>query len=165
MAFFVSLIPAVSIKQTGIPPITEYASIVSRVVPGVSLVMARLLPSNVFKRVDLPTFGSPDKTIRAPEEIMRPSWYVFNNVENISCTDINKDRAVFSLSASTSSSDTSSSNSNKDKASISFSRKLISLLDKDPRTIRTFSLAASRDRECIRDATDSAWIKSSFPFK
>lgn len=52
-------IPAVSMKRKVWPSMSMVSSIVSRVVPGMSLTMARSVSSNVLSSRDLPTFGRP----------------------------------------------------------------------------------------------------------
>ena len=51
--------PAVSIKRNNMPPMTKVSSIVSRVVPWMSLTIARSSPNRALSRVDLPTLGAP----------------------------------------------------------------------------------------------------------
>ena len=48
---------------TGMPSILIYSSTVSRVVPGMSVTMARSSSKNQFKREDLPTLGFPTITV------------------------------------------------------------------------------------------------------
>ena len=55
----VSRIPAVSIRRKRIPSKTSVSSIVSRVVPCISLTIARCSPKRALSRVDLPTLGAP----------------------------------------------------------------------------------------------------------
>jgi len=51
--------PAVSIKRKSIPSIFRTSSIVSRVVPAISLTIALLSFNRVFNKVDFPAFGLP----------------------------------------------------------------------------------------------------------
>ena len=50
----VFLRPAVSMKRYCMPCIIVVSSMVSRVVPGISLTIARLSPTMLFKSVDFP---------------------------------------------------------------------------------------------------------------
>ena len=53
-------IPAVSIILTGIPSICINSSIVSLVVPSISVTIARSVFNIAFKSEDLPAFGFPN---------------------------------------------------------------------------------------------------------
>ena len=66
MVSVVSLIPAVSINLKLIPPMLISSSMVSLVVPAISLTMARCSFKRAFKRVDLPTLGSPTMATGIP---------------------------------------------------------------------------------------------------
>ena len=57
MIFSVSLTPAVSIILKGIPSIVIYSSIVSLVVPGISVTIALFSPSKELSKEDFPTLG------------------------------------------------------------------------------------------------------------
>ena len=58
--------PAVSTRRTGQPRKSVCASIASRVVPGISVTSARSVPRSALKSDDLPAFGRPASTSRAP---------------------------------------------------------------------------------------------------
>ena len=62
----VSLIPAVSIILRETPLIVICSSRVSRVVPGISVTIARSLLLSVFKREDLPALGLPRIKVLIP---------------------------------------------------------------------------------------------------
>ena len=51
--------PAVSMSRRGTPPSSHRSSTVSRVVPGMSVTMARSQPSIALSREDLPALGRP----------------------------------------------------------------------------------------------------------
>ena len=72
--------PAVSKKRTGPPDNKRGTSILSLVVPGVGLVMARFVSVNELSKVDFPTFGFPAITTIAPSVNRRPSFRVFKRV-------------------------------------------------------------------------------------
>ena len=67
----VSCIPAVSVITTGIPLTEIVSSMVSLVVPGISVTIALFSPIRAFIREDLPTLGFP--TI----ETLSPSFKIF----------------------------------------------------------------------------------------
>jgi hypothetical protein len=54
------------------PPMVISSSIVSRVVPAISLTMARSSFNKAFKRVDFPTLGSPTMATGIPFFITLP---------------------------------------------------------------------------------------------
>jgi len=60
------LIPAVSITLKRMPSITNGSSIVSLVVPGISVTIALSLSRSLFSKLDLPTLGFPVIIICAP---------------------------------------------------------------------------------------------------
>ncbi len=70
---WVSRRPAVSVMRKGMPCRLANSSMVSRVVPGVGLTMARSKPSRRLSRLDFPALGSPQRTRRTPSRRMRPS--------------------------------------------------------------------------------------------
>ncbi len=65
--------PAVSVSLTGIPESDTCSSIVSRVVPGISVTIARFSFTKKFKSEDLPTFGFPAIATEMPSRIILPS--------------------------------------------------------------------------------------------
>ena len=69
----VSRSPAVSVSSTRTPPICTASVSVSRVVPGISVTIARSPPSSAFSRLLLPAFGLPQSTTRKPSSSMRPA--------------------------------------------------------------------------------------------
>ena len=69
----VSRRPAVSMRTKGTPPILMDSSMVSLVVPGMSVTMARSSWRRAFRRLDFPAFGRPTMAVLRPSLIMRPS--------------------------------------------------------------------------------------------
>ncbi len=67
----VDLIPAVSTSLIGIPSRVRYSSIMSLVVPAMSVTIARFSFSMPLRREDFPTFGFPMITV------LSPSLYIF----------------------------------------------------------------------------------------
>jgi len=86
---FVFLIPAVSTIFNGMPFIFMYSSIVSLVVPSISLTIALFSPSIKFKRDDLPTFGFPIIAVLIPSFKILPFSKLFFNFNNFSSTLFN----------------------------------------------------------------------------
>ncbi len=70
--------PAVSTRRNGKPSITACASMASRVVPGISVTIARSVPSSALKSDDLPALGRPAITSSAPSRSRSPSGAVFS---------------------------------------------------------------------------------------
>ncbi len=66
IAFSGSRSPAVSVRRTGIPPMSTVSSMKSRVVPGMGVTIARFSPRMRLRREDLPTFGRPAMTTPIP---------------------------------------------------------------------------------------------------
>ena len=71
--------PAVSTRRNGQLGVSMTASMASRVVPGISVTIARLSPSNALKRDDFPTFGRPARTTSAPSRTSSPVRAVASN--------------------------------------------------------------------------------------
>ena len=69
----VSRSPAVSVSSTRTPPICMASVSVSRVVPGISVTIARSPPSSALSRLLLPAFGLPQSTTRNPSSSIRPA--------------------------------------------------------------------------------------------
>ena len=76
---FVSLIPAVSINFKVIPSIVTYSSIVSLVVPFVSLTIALSSFKIVFNNEDFPAFGFPIIAVFIPSLSIFPFLKVLFN--------------------------------------------------------------------------------------
>ena len=66
-------IPAVSKSFKGMPLMLTASSIVSRVVPGISVTIARAVPTSALSKLDFPTFGLPNMATLTPSEISLPS--------------------------------------------------------------------------------------------
>ena len=72
MVSSVFLIPAVSVRITGMPPMESPSSITSLVVPGIAVTMALLSLRSAFMRDDFPTLGLPMMDILRPSLIILP---------------------------------------------------------------------------------------------
>ncbi len=100
----VSRRPAVSTSLMGHCPLSSIASIASRVVPGTSVTIARALPSIALNSDDLPAFGAPAITTRAPSLSISPAGAVASNASS-DCDDLShcaghalaRDRSVIFL--------------------------------------------------------------------
>ena len=86
----VSRIPAVSTIFSGMPFRLIYSSITSRVVPGISVTMARSCPSSAFNKLDFPTFGLPAITTRRPSRIIFPFCALCNTVSICCCNAVTR---------------------------------------------------------------------------
>ena len=69
----VSRMPAVSVSRRGMPRREICSSIVSRVVPGMSVTMLRCSPRKRFISEDLPTLGLPTMATERPSRRIFPS--------------------------------------------------------------------------------------------
>ena len=69
---FVSLMPAVSIRFIVIPFIIMFPSIMSRVVPSMSVTIAFSVPISLFNKLLFPTFGFPIIPMFIPSLIIFP---------------------------------------------------------------------------------------------
>jgi len=67
--------PAVSMRVKGTPAMFTPSSMLSRVVPGASVTIARSSLSSALNRDDLPTFGFPTRMVVTPSRKMRPWVY------------------------------------------------------------------------------------------
>ena len=85
----VFLIPAVSTIFIGIPFIEIYSSIVSLVVPSISLTIALSSFNSKFKSDDLPVLGFPIITVFTPSLNILPLSKLFSKCSNSSFTDFN----------------------------------------------------------------------------
>ena len=83
-----SLIPAVSIKRRVTPRHSTLSSMLSRVVPAISVTIARSRPAKALSREDLPTLVSPTIAAVMPFLTMLP------------LRQVSKSARVFSISAS-----------------------------------------------------------------
>ena len=57
---------------TGTPAISILAVKTSRVVPGMLVTIAFSVPDKALRRLDLPAFGDPERTILAPSFNLTP---------------------------------------------------------------------------------------------
>ena len=63
----VARMPAVSMSRSRTPPQSTDSSTVSRVVPGMSVTMARSYPARALSSEDLPALGRPTIAVRTPD--------------------------------------------------------------------------------------------------
>lgn len=99
-----SRIPAVSIKRTGKPLMLMTSSMVSRVVPAISLTMARSNPSRRLRRDDFPALGGPAMTVRIPSRRKWPCSAVARRASMRDAMSSRRSSRAFSESVSISSS-------------------------------------------------------------
>src|SRR5690348_7473367 len=157
--------PAVSARVNSTPSSTIDSRSTSRVVPGISVTIARSLPASAFRRLDLPTLGSPTITARMPSVRRAPRWAAASKACSPHVTSSNN-RSITGFDAL---SDASSEKSIA--ASTSTRRRTISFAsasarrENSPSSERTAARACASERAAIRSATASAWVKSSLLFK
>ena len=161
----VSRSPAVSISRKRIPSITTVSSMVSRVVPCMSLTIARCSPNSAFSSVDLPTFGAPMMATGIPFRIALPVRNeAISEASFLSISAAKSFSSVRSANSNSSWSAKSSSNSISDVKCSNRSRSIDSSVDTDPRNwliARSFSALLC---DAIKSATASACARSILPF-
>ena len=157
--------PAVSVKRTSTPFIISVSSIVSRVVPRMSLTIALSSPSKAFRSVDLPALGAPTIATCTPCLIALPVSNESTNSLIIFCAPCSSVcSSVRSANSSSSWSAKSNSSSSSDVKVSSFSRSSAILPDIPPRNWLSATSFSAADCAAIRSATASACTKSSRPF-
>ncbi len=136
----------------------------SRVVPAISVTIARSLPANAFKSEDLPAFGFPAMTTCKPSRSNWP-WRAdcCTSVTELA-TSSSSLRIFPSARKSISSSGKSIAASTCKRKWISFSNTEFTLTEKAPCKERTAERAAACDVASIRSAMASACTRSSLPF-
>ena len=152
-------------KRNRIPWRLSSSSIVSRVVPAMSLTMARSSRSSVLRRVDLPTFGLPAITTGMPFRKTLPSSNERIKASNWPHKRLTRPRSCSRLANSTSSSEKSSSNSIRDAKWMSSARRSLIFLLKPPRICCKATRWAAAEPLAMRSATASACDRSNFPFR
>ena len=82
--------PAVSIMCKGRPSILIDSFKISRVVPAMSVTMARSCPARALSRLDLPALGAPAITTCIPSCNRLPCWARSNSWSRSDCALANK---------------------------------------------------------------------------
>ena len=100
----VARMPAVSIMRRGTPPTLAYSSMESRVVPGISVTIARSSCNKALSKLDLPTLGLPTIAVMSPSRRIRPVPAVLMSLAILLRTS-----TTFSATLSVTTSSTSSS--------------------------------------------------------
>ena len=95
----VSLIPAVSVSTRGIPPILAYSSILSLVVPGISVTIALCSFKSIFMMLDFPAFGLPIIAVFRPSRRILPVSAELNSL-SIFCISFSIDSLAPSIATS-----------------------------------------------------------------
>ena len=121
------LTPAVSVSKTGTPWILINSLRLSRVVPGMSVTIARSVLNKLLKTLDLPTFGRPTSVIFNPSLRRRPERNVVasSSRDCIRCESCPPMRSIINSgrSSSTNSSDDSSGTMTLSSASLTGCRR------------------------------------------
>ena len=160
-----SLMPAVSMIRTGIPSIFRPSSIISLVVPGRSVTIARSFLRSVLRRDDLPTFGFPTIAIAAPSRNNLPSSKLRLSAERrsrMSCIEEIKP-ALSGSSTSSSGKSMYASTSAHDSATLSL--KAVISADSLPSSCCIAILSACSVLAFITSMTASAWDRSTRPLR
>ena len=141
------------------------SSMTSRVVPCMSLTMARSSCSNWLSRVDLPTFGAPMMATGMPFLTALPVAKESTRRVISFSTSVAMSMSFWRSANSTSSSLKSSSSSSREVSSSNCVRSSARRLLKPPRIwfIATRCMAVFCD--AIRSATASAWLRSILPLR
>ena len=130
----VSRRPAVSMRRKRMPSRMSVSSIVSRVVPWMSLTMARCSPKSALRSVDLPTFGAPTMATGIPFRMAFPVRK--DAISAASLVSISAAKALSSVRSANSSSSWSAKSSSSSMSEVkcsSRSRKAANSLDTEPR--------------------------------
>src|SRR5690348_1640044 len=157
--------PAVSARVKSTPYSTIDSRSTSRVVPGMSVTIARSLPASAFSRLDLPTLGSPTITACMPS-VRRAPRRAASSKACKPCVASSNNRSITGFEA------LSAASSEKSiAASISTRRRTIRFAstsarrENSPSSDRKAARACASERAAIRSATASAWLRSSLPFR
>ena len=144
-----------------------YSSIISLVVPAISVTIALFCLNNAFNKDDFPTLGLPTIAKLNPSLINFPSSALLRS-EFISFIDFSKLSATFNGilgSISSSSSVKSTANSTNANMLSIYSLNLLISLDKYPLLCINADFIAKSVLAVIISITASAWDKSILPFK
>ena len=155
--------PAVSTSRNGNPSITACASIASRVVPGISVTIARSVPSSALKSEDLPALGRPAMTSSAPSRSRSPSGAVFRRSLTRSRTTPHAPRTRSGLTGPSSSSGKSISYAISASSSRISPRKAARRSDRPRSSWRSARRRCAGEPASIRSAVASACSKSILP--
>ena len=157
--------PAVSVRCTARPSRSIVISIRSRVVPGISLTIARSVRASAFSRLDLPALGAPATTTLAPRPSNAPGRALSRRLFRASRAKINRFVAWSCGNGSIGSSEKSIFASIYTLNSPICSDNTPICSEKSPVNERRAERAAACVWLSIRSATASAWARSSLPFK
>ena len=166
MVSWVSRIPAVSMKRNSMPPRMSVSSTVSRVVPWISLTIARSSPRSALSRVDLPTLGAPMIATGIPCLMALPvlkdatNWVM---VVLISCASWLS--WLRSANSNSSWSAKSSSSSISDVMVSKRSRRFANSLEIPPRSWVSAKSFSALVCAAMRSATASASVRSILPLR
>ena len=157
--------PAVSMKRNSTPPMVIASSTVSRVVPGISLTIARSSWSRAFSKVLLPLLGAPTMATGTPCRTALPKRKL--SISPVQISVMRSSSAIRSgrFANSTSSSLKSSSSSISAEKSMSSWRSASMRCPKPPRSCCSARRCCAALWLAIRSATASAWLRSSLPFR
>ena len=151
-------------KRNAVPFICRTSSIVSRVVPAMSLTIALSSFKRAFSRVDFPALGFPIIATLIPFFTAFPYWKLSIRLPNLDLR-----LAISPISAERSANSTSSSakSSSNSISEVKFSKSPLSTaisLEIPPFSCSRAAFREASFSEAIRSAMDSAWERSIRPF-
>ena len=163
MASSLSRMPAVSLRRTTLPSSTMRSLSTSRVVPGMSVTMARSALNSAFISEDLPTFGRPHSTTDAPSRSIRARLGSARFASSPASAS-NSTRASAPTTASSTSSGKSTAACMRLKSSVSFSTAPVTKPVTPPLICLSAARRAASPCAPISCITASAPLRSMRPF-
>mmetsp|Transcript_17138 Transcript_17138/g.47522 ORF Transcript_17138/g.47522 Transcript_17138/m.47522 type:complete len:275 (-) Transcript_17138:585-1409(-) len=159
-----SRMPAVSSSVRGTPPTTKPASTTSRVVPAISVTIARSLELHALSRLDFPTFGRPTMATVMPERSNVPVRAVRKAASMPSCSDSTCPCSLCASMSGKSSSKSRRASSSAIRES-TCARSSPTAAPTPPANPANAESAAPVVRACSNSETASAWERSRRPFR
>ena len=155
--------PAVSMKRKSTPSMLSTSSTVSRVVPCISLTMARSSPKRALSKVLFPTFVAPAIATGIPRLMAFPRRKLSVRSTIFSVSSSRSSRSCVRSAKVTSSSLKSSSSSMRLVRYTSCSRSCANSALYPPLNCARAMRCCASDSEAIRSATASARLRSILP--
>ena len=157
--------PAVSTRVNSTPSMRRVSCSRSRVVPAMSVTMARSLPASALSSELLPAFGGPTSTTCRPSRRRRPRSAARRSRTSWSLASRRRSRKPAPPSVSSDSSAKSIAASTCTRIASTASISASTRREKSPSSERRAARAARRSVAAMRSATASAWARSSLPFR
>ena len=157
--------PAVSTRVRAMPSRWIVSRSTSRVVPGISVTIARSLAAKRLSRLDLPAFGRPMMTTCRPSSRRTPRRLAARMSSSWSRRRSRSPSTAGSARKSTSSSGKSMAASIQTRRRTTPSARACTCREKSPSRLRTAARAAASEPLAIRSAIASAWARSILPLR